>query len=206
MRTFIAIEFPPLIVSHIQRLQQMLQTEVDQAQLSRTVKWTQPQNWHITLRFLGSTSLEQKRSVERGLTVLLETYAPLRLNVGGIGCFPTPRQPSVVWTGVHGDLELLQQLQHDIDALVQSHDFKAESKGFTPHNTLAYIERDAAPGDVRKLGALLQQLAQSYAVTKPSASFSLQQITFMQSDLLPTGPIYTRLRRYDMRNSVAVGQ
>ena len=67
------------------------------------VKWVRPELMHLTLRFLGDTPFDRRPAVQAALDAVAAAHVPFDLHLTGVGCFPNPRRPRVVWVGLGGD-------------------------------------------------------------------------------------------------------
>lgn len=90
-------------------------------------------NFHITLHFLGRCSMESAKTALQSV----KGY-PFALTVGGIGVFPSPSNPRVVWAGVHPSPNLLE-LKSDVDRALTAAGLSCPDKNneFSPHITIA---------------------------------------------------------------------
>lgn len=100
-------------------------------------KWTHPEDYHITLKFLGDTPLEQYEQLSKLLTHVAETTRPFQLTLTQWGTFGLHASPSILWAGVGGDLLPLMNLQQDIDNRMSELGFPKENREFHPHLTMA---------------------------------------------------------------------
>jgi RNA 2',3'-cyclic 3'-phosphodiesterase len=102
---------------------------------SRNVRWTPTDQLHITLRFLGETSVE---ATEVLLERLSEVYVePFVLPIEGVGAFPQKGSPRVLWAGVGSGHPRLHQLRQQIDDLLLSiPGVDADLRTFHPHVTV----------------------------------------------------------------------
>src|SRR5438132_10091831 len=106
------------------------------------IGWTQPECIHLTRKFLGDI---QEMQVEALREILKRAAAPARpftLEARGLGAFPNPRAPRVIWLGLHGshdDMADLQRLQAAVEDGLAGLGFPKEARAFTPHLTLARI-------------------------------------------------------------------
>jgi 2'-5' RNA ligase len=100
-------------------------------------KWTNPQDVHVTLQFLGDTPAETVASLEADLRRLAANAQPLQLRMEGLGTFGPPKAPSVLWAGLAGDLDALGALHSQVKRVSARHGFTAESRAYRPHLTLA---------------------------------------------------------------------
>lgn len=105
------------------------------------------ENWHFTLRFLGSTEPDKRDQVVR--TLAAATCGP-RFNVRftELGAFPSPGRARILWLGVDEGAERMTQLGAIAEAAARIAGFAAESREFKPHLTLSRID---PPASVRTL-------------------------------------------------------
>lgn len=99
-------------------------------------KWVHPADYHLTLKFLGRCSSEQKANIEHALRHL-DLPEPFTLSVDRLGYFGRPENPRVLWAGVTGDLRPLNHLQRRVAEQMDCLGFLKESRPYRPHVTLA---------------------------------------------------------------------
>jgi 2'-5' RNA ligase len=182
IRTFVAIPLPAPLIEALQRVQQQLQSKLPSA----LVRWSKPEQLHLTLRFLGDVPIEQIRQLEAALRVACEPTPALRLRLGGIGCFPHIGNPRVIWVGVGGDVEPLRVLQQRIKQYTGGFGVPAEVRDFTPHLTL---------GRVKKGWPVAPQIRNGIERFRSDAlgDWSATEVELIQSQLRPDGACYTKL-------------
>jgi 2'-5' RNA ligase len=193
MRAFIAIEMPPPALRRVAAIQRHLAHHLRSQQLDRCVRWTPTANLHLTLRFLGEIDQSQCDTLLTMLPPLAAQHPALALYSEGLGCFPNAVRPSVIWCGVQGDLRTLTQLQAGVEKTVCSVGIAPDAKRFKPHLTIGRMQRSATINQLRAVGAIVMQSA---AIRNPAPTDDLAEIgelIFFQSELTPSGPIYTRL-------------
>jgi len=184
MRCFIAIEVPSEVKSAFIELQNDLRSA------GADVAWTNPDNVHLTLKFLGEIDKQLVGKVEQ---VCLETIAampPFKLSIDGIGVFPSERHPRVLWVGLGGEVETLERLQEMLDERLSRIGFEIEEKDFQPHLTV---------GRIRSNKNLRELLGRRDGYALPSLSFVVREIVLMKSDLLPSGACYSELAKAKMK-------
>lgn len=104
------------------------------------VRWIDPTDFHITLRFIGDVERPLADDIEDALAHIIS--APFSLELFSLGSFGGDR-PRMVWAGVRPSEELSRlHQQHEI--LAQRLGLKAEGRKFTPHVTLARIKNGGA--------------------------------------------------------------
>jgi 2'-5' RNA ligase len=112
---------------------------------------------------------------------------PFEMAVGGFGAFPTPRRPSVIWTGIELS-PVLSALQERVETELGSVGFPREDRRFKPHLTIGRPRKKARPPEFRGLEEALAEL--SYSDT-----FQVYSVDVMKSQLLPTGAVYEVVHR-----------
>jgi len=184
IRTFIAIELPDHVKRGLGRTITMCKEQV----ATRSVKWVAVDSIHVTLKFLGDVPASRIEDIRRALGPLCEAAAPMRLTVAGLGAFPSPAAPRILWAGLGGDLEPLSALAQEIDEALVALCFPAEHRPFAPHLTLARLREDATAGTRALLGSMVTRSRPPQPL-----SFDASSASIMRSQLTPQGPIYSRL-------------
>jgi len=185
-RVFIAIELPGDVVRGLDGTISLLRERV----ATPDIKWVTSGNIHVTLKFLGDVPGARIDAIGRSLEPVCAATPPMRLSVAGLGAFPSPRAPRVVWAGLQGDIELLSSLARSVDAALVTLGYPAESRPFTPHLTLARVRQEAS-GDVRaRLGDIILRTRMAQPLPFQAGSASI-----MRSQLMPRGAVYSRLAR-----------
>ena len=87
MRTFVAIEIPPDAKQRLRTEQRRLQELLARHNLPLVLHWTNTDNLHLTLRFLGETEEEQRRQMQAGLAGIAAANGPFALSLSRLGCF-----------------------------------------------------------------------------------------------------------------------
>src|SRR5436305_396647 len=110
IRTFIAIEPGDAIRNALLTVQRSLVRETTE------VKWVEEDNLHLTLLFLGEVDDRDLLGVCRAVEKAAAVQPPFALEVTGIGCFPNPRRPRIVWAGIGAGTSELIALHAAIEA------------------------------------------------------------------------------------------
>ncbi len=106
-----------------------------------------PTSWHITLRFLGSTTPLQRDGVLRSIDES-PLPPPFTVRFGEFGAFPKPRRASVLWLGFDRGVDELAAIADVCETAARAEGFAAEERSFIPHLTLSRIR---PPQDVTAL-------------------------------------------------------
>src|SRR2546422_3630834 len=121
LRAFIAIQLSDEVKRQIGSVQAELKREVSgSGRRGKAVKigWTQPEGIHLTLKFLGDIQETQVEALREILKRAASPARPFTLEARGLGAFPNPRAPRVIWLGLHGksdDMAELQRLQAAVE-------------------------------------------------------------------------------------------
>ena len=179
MRAFIGIELP----DEVRRALAQLQRELQAARAD--VKWVEPKNLHLTLKFLGEISEAQRQGVEACLKRIASQQPPFTLQLQGVGAFPSVESPRVVWVGIAQGKEEVRALAERIEQEATTLSLRQEERPFSAHLTLGRVRSP------RNRKALAQRLRK--AAWQPPGPFQVESITLFQSLLSSAGPTYTVL-------------
>ncbi|MCG3171026.1 MAG: RNA 2',3'-cyclic phosphodiesterase [Pseudomonadales bacterium] len=101
-----------------------------------TLRWTQPQDYHLTLVFLGQVRLGEIVRVHDCVAQVAATLAPVRYRFDRVCAFPDPRAPRVI-AALPSDPQPLKQWQAPLAALLADAGFAIERRAYRPHLSLA---------------------------------------------------------------------
>ncbi|MDT7041082.1 RNA 2',3'-cyclic phosphodiesterase [Candidatus Nitronereus thalassa] len=181
LRTFLAIDLPSSLHLAIEQKQNQLKSVLP------GINWVKSDNLHITLKFLGDTPESQIDDLRQIVEQAVKGTLSFVLTLRGFGAFPDKRAPRTLWTGIESEENVLEHLAAQVEAAVVSLGFPEEGKPFRPHLTLARIKKDH-----RELGQAIEKagvLADPFIFGR----LLVEQVTLFQSDLRPTGSVYTKL-------------
>ena len=185
LRAFIAIKLSDELKGQIGEVQ---------AELKRRafgldgLGWVRLEGIHLTLRFLGDIAEERVEALGVMLRGVAAGMKPFALDARGIGAFPNPRVPRVIWLGLQGKPEsmaALHQMHARIEDGVAGLGFPRESREFAAHLTLARV-RD------RQSGAALAKVLEANQ-DRAVGSFLAASVGLIKSELRSTGAVYTTL-------------
>ncbi|WP_169302151.1 RNA 2',3'-cyclic phosphodiesterase [Aeropyrum pernix] len=178
VRVFIAVDIEdPIVVGRLARLRDSI------AHTGVPMKTVEDENFHITLRFIGEVS--EPVAAEIGERLASIRFERFRIELRGLGAFPRPDRPRVVWVGVGGGAGELRRIRDEVERILTSMGFSPEKQEFHPHVTLARIK------GARNLPALVKLLREMGDVEVGSVEVS--SIRLKQSILTRQGPIYKTL-------------
>jgi 2'-5' RNA ligase len=127
MRLFVALTPPGEVIEAVRVVTEELR------ECAPELRWTRPQQWHVTLAFLGEVGDDVVDELARRLSRAAARHPPLALALGGGGRFGH----RVLWTGVRGDRDSLRRLAGSTSAAARRSRLAMEHRPYRPHVTLA---------------------------------------------------------------------
>jgi len=179
MRAFIAIELPKDIRDSLCLLQEAFK------QTGSDVKWVEPQNIHLTLKFLGERDEKRIKQIEEVVEEVAKENRAFTMRINSIGAFPRLEAPRVIWVGLgKGEMETVKIAQ-ELDEKIATLGIPKEERPFSSHITIGRVR---SPAKREKLIQGLKVLSQE-TVWK-NQEFQAGKITLFKSTLSPKGPFY----------------
>ena len=188
MRLFIAINIDEKVRNALGDLQQQLWNQADIKKSD--VKWVRPDNIHLTLKFLGEVKDEIIAEVCNIVKEVAGRHKSFEIDVESVGHFGG-RSARVLWIGNGQGSDELFALQKDLEEKLALAGWPEEQRQFAGHLTLCRIRNT-------KAGVKLAQLSEQYKDFK-LGTISAESVLVYQSQLQPTGPIYTVLGNYKLQ-------
>ncbi len=172
-------------------LQEALKSLIEKLRpLEVPVKWLEPGNLHLTLCFLGDVPKARTVEVMEKLKHSRVGFKSFEIQVGGLGAFPNLKKPTVLFAPVTQGWESLRDLSAAISKNCRGIGAKQADSEFNAHVTLGRVKgfkgaKTIAPRLAGQVPDLIGRMKMN--------SFSL-----VQSQLTPSGPIYTRLQDFNL--------
>lgn len=151
------------------------------------ISWVQPERFHVTLRFLGTTSLSAVSDIRQSLRKMVNTPAATELQLKGVGSFGPRKRPRVIWAGFK-ETKLIDSLKKEVDLALEMCGVPREDKPFNAHLTLGRVR------GLLKLDTYNEQIKQFSP--RLNESVLVDRMVFYRSILGPEGPRYTPLEEY----------
>jgi 2'-5' RNA ligase len=142
-------------------------------------RWVPPENYHVTLRFIGEAPRYLAEEIDHALAALTAPSFALRL--AGIGTFTKGGRSQLLWLGVERS-EPLERLHGKIETVLQRCGLEPERRRFQPHLTLARLDNGAEA----KVAAFVQAHNLFRAEPVP-----IDHFTLFSSLLGKEQPVYT---------------
>ncbi len=190
IRAFLAIELPQEIKDLIEGIKERLRPAL------KGIRWTRPEGMHLTLKFFGDVSQDDVVRVSEVVGRNIMNIAPMGLNVGLPGGFPSLKKPRVLWLGIGGDTQRLTALHAEIEGDLEECGFPGEKRAFKPHLTL---------GRARSRGGIISGAEAVITKTGEPGThrFDVRELILFESELKPGGAVYTKLARFPFEGSTA---
>jgi 2'-5' RNA ligase len=184
MRLFVAIDLPSRLADAVAAAQDPLRE-------APSLRFTDPEQAHATVKFLGETPADRVPEVVDALETAVDAadVGPVEVSVGGYGVFPSTEYISVVWTGVRDGAAEVRRLHDAVERETTAIGFDPDTNEFTPHVTLARM--DDARGK-----ALVQRVVRD---RDPDVGrFRVEELRLKRSTLTDDGPTYDTVARVSL--------
>jgi len=187
-RLFIAIDPEPAMLDTIFRLISNIKREYP----IPGIRYTAPQNLHLTLQFLGDTDELLIPKIGTKLGKICQYFTQFDLEFAELGAFPSRRNPRILWLGVKNPQPVIALAKAIIldSGLVSEPD----QTQFSPHLTLGRVAEDARGSSSETFSRLFSKLGNFKA-----GSTRIREVLLYQSVLKPDGPEYTVLSRHPLK-------
>ena len=155
-------------------------------QTGADVKIVEPQNIHITVRFLGNIIPATVEKIYEEMKKV--KYSPFNVQIKGLGAFPNPNYPRVIWAGITTGTYQLKTVFSQLESRLQGLGLTPDAKGFSPHLTIARV----------RSGRNKQQLSEviTQNVDHEFGAINAKCLRLKKSDLTPRGPVYSTLKEF----------
>ncbi|MBQ9003953.1 MAG: RNA 2',3'-cyclic phosphodiesterase [Eggerthellaceae bacterium] len=174
MRTFVALEVPDGFRFEVAALARQLAEHVDG-------RFTQPENYHLTLAFLGDTSEREIALAIDALETACANRLALPLAADGLGKFGKAND-ATLWLGI-APVDALVAMADEVRNALAAHELPFDQKPFKPHITLA------------RRAAIPKTVLPSLPFPAPAHASA---VTLFKSELDSEGAIYTPLHAIEL--------
>jgi 2'-5' RNA ligase len=191
VRLFVALDLPDDVRRSLAEVMETLKPKC------REARWVRPESMHLTLKFLGHVVADgdaQKLGAVCAALAAVRSPEPVEMHFRGIGFFPNPRRPRVVWCGVQCSPNLAQ-IAAEIDRVLEPLGVSRENRDFVPHLTLARIE---PPRRAESLVRAVEEMQSSDFGALHTTEFYLYE-----SRLKRSGAEYSKLETYTFAKAAA---
>lgn len=194
-RTFIAINLPPEVRKYLagfsKKWPELSEEKSDgEFTIPAIAKWTNPENLHVTLIFLGELTELELGQVCLLTSQVAKNHQMFEVRLSKVALGPAEKTPRYIWAGGEVD-KSVQDLKNDLeDALLEAVHFVPEKRAFSPHVTLARLNsmawRAQNPEEAPTINEDIDLV------------FTVESIEVMESELKKGGPVYTVIESYPL--------
>ena len=158
MRIFIAIEFSDDIKKYLYNIQEIVKKN------SISGKFTDKDNFHLTLRFIGEITDSQLNNLKEAIDNVVLNQGRVELNLSRLGEFPRGRK-RIVWLGLETN-QMINSLYSKLENELEKIGYEKEERGFVPHITIG--REVVIPGDFKELEGKIKTTNEIISVDKVS--------------------------------------
>jgi 2'-5' RNA ligase len=185
IRLFTAIPLAPsLRPPLVDLLSEMVKTK-------SPVKWVEPAQLHLTLRFIGDQEEAKIPAVESQLEGAVVGVEPFEIELGGVGAFPNLKHPKVLFVPVLSGQEKLSRLFTEISKGLEKVGLGLEEKPYHAHLTLGRVKTS------EDVSGVIQMLQTGWPATL--GKMAVDHFVLFRSQLRSQGPLYTELKKFDLK-------
>lgn len=189
MRLFVAVFPPAEVVRQLAEASRGLARGLS----PKAVAWTQPEQIHLTLNFLGGVEPARVQEIQREIDGACRRAERNLLQARGLGCFPTAARPRILWAGLSGDLAALQNLKRTLDECLAGLGYARDERPFHPHLTIGRVKQWTGR-DRRRLTESLPRWQKA-----EFGQWMVERVDLMRSELSQDGARHTRLQSFLLR-------
>jgi 2'-5' RNA ligase len=181
LRLFIALAVPPEVRREIARAQDQLRRRSPPG----AVRWTQPEQFHVTLKFLGDVPAAEVEALNTAVAAACAGFPALKLCARGVGFFPNADRPRVLWAGAEDDGGRLAGLHRRLEEAVGRFAPPEKPERFSGHITLGRFK----PGHLGSLADLRERAARLR--DRPFGGWPSGGVELVRSELTADGARHT---------------
>jgi 2'-5' RNA ligase len=178
MRLFVALSIPTDVRENLALLIRELR-EADP-----NPKWINPDNLHVTLKFIGEVAPEKVMEIGNALAAV-HTDEQVIAEFRDVGFFPDARRPNVAWVGIK---PVLSFLAAEVNGVLAPLGIPREEKLFVPHLTIARFKET-------RLSPVLRAEIEKRK-TREFGTLATGEFHLIESKRKSAGAEYTTLRSF----------
>lgn len=139
---FVAARLPEALVEELDAF-------LDPRREAGLVRWTPPEQWHITLAFAAAVPTGRVEDLRDALGTVADRSAPVPLTVAGAGAVPSPYAAKALWLRADADdPAALERLARRCRTAISRCGVAVQGGDFVPHLTVA---RSRTPVEATRL-------------------------------------------------------
>lgn len=158
--------------------------EISSSLRHERIKWVEPENMHLTLKFFGETDDAKIPSICQALKTAVARSKPFTLKISNTGIFGSHYDPKIIWFGIEQQDEL-ENLARNIFTELAKCGWEADRQNFVPHLTIGRIKE-------LKDKPLFQKIIGKYNTVEIQEE-NVTEIILYESILRREGPLYVNV-------------
>lgn len=182
IRAFLALDIPDSVRSRLAAAREAVRRELPRA------RWTRPEGWHLTLKFLGDVRHQVVEELAAELAPRVTALGPVTVDLGNTGFFPSATRPRVAWIG--GTADGAESVVEAVEAAAEAVGLARERRPWAVHLTLARLK---SPWPRTSVDRFLE-----WGDRLELDTFTCREVVLYESDLQPRGAVYTPLGRFSV--------
>ena len=179
IRCFLAVELSDELAGPVGQLIHQLAPD------GPGVKWVEPENLHLTLKFFGDIDELETYDIAKCVSRAIQGTEPFAIRLRGVGAFPGRDRPRTLWVGVEEGKEQLGALQASVENGLGELGYPREARRFEPHLTVGRVRDKVGQ---RELVSALRR-CQEFDCGRAQ----IDEVVLFSSQLYRSGPVYTRI-------------
>ncbi len=188
IRTFVAVDVSGAVQSLADKTIGQLQP------IAGDYRWSKNENFHLTTNFTGDIHEREVPELCACIKKACSGFSEFALEFGGLGAFPRPDRPRVLWLGVQEGREELCQLQQALaERLFDDMGFPPDRNDYNPHLTLGRLNHSNGWKP-----ELLNCFSEEHAQSAPTATSFVDEVIVYSSYREKSGPTYTPMATIEL--------
>jgi len=179
IRAFLALEIADHIKAQLASAQEELRDELPRA------RWTRPEGWHLTLKFLGEVERPVLADLGFELAPRVRGIGTVAVELERTGFFPSSNRPRVAWVG--GTADRVEKVVAAVEEAAEIVGFPRERRPWSVHLTQARLKSQWPKAAVDRF--------LEWGDNLDLEPFTCREVVLFSSDLQPGGAVYTALER-----------
>ncbi len=193
IRLFVAIDLPEEEKRRLKKILAELKKELG------GIKWVDPDNIHLTLKFLGDVSIGKVPLLRSALDQAVFPVKPFSMKTGDLGIFPKTGRPRVLWLGLEKGGNELSDLRERLEKFLSPLGFPPEKRKFTPHLTLGRIK--SRSGAISATNFLRETSEGRFGLER-LGPMNITMLLLIKSVLSPRGAIHEIISKHRLKGGL----
>lgn len=184
MKTFIALDFDKETKKKLGNIQKELKKNASKG------SWVYVDNFHITMKYLGTTSPSNVEEVKSVLQKVAKSSSKINLRYTDLGYFRGKDMLRVLYLDLDGEVQKIYNIKSSIDDKLKNIGYAKEKRKYIPHITLG--RRVVFDNRIHTIKDSIKK-----HLEKP---FELNTLILFKSEQIESKRIYTPLETFQLKD------